>query len=340
MSSISRTPSLTPSKSPSPEPPVQPDHFYRTDDSPAHSPSSDGKTNGKSWLDPADDPLALRGIPVFKPTMEEFQNFEAYMNRVECWGSRSGIVKVIPPREWCVTCYSFHCPISSRFSVRTESLPPLKEQLANVKIKTPIEQHMFGSGGLFRQENMEKRKIMSVREWVELCATDDFRAPGVSEVGLHARSANAKPKTRRSRKTSVAVKAGSADPDADMAIMVKEEPVDDVMVVVPDDALGSDQISIPVQGLTLPKEDDLATTPGNARKVTGKRQAASKHSKEAEKLARDAAFLETFDPHSAWLPPGTTAEDYTPEFCQKLERKYWRNCGLAKPAWYGADTQG
>lgn len=99
MSSGSRTPSLTPSRSPSPEPPVQPDHFYGASDTQLPpSPDSDGKT----WLDPDDDPLAHRGIPVFKPTMAEFDNFEAYMNRVECWGKRSGIVKVIPPKEWYV----------------------------------------------------------------------------------------------------------------------------------------------------------------------------------------------------------------------------------------------
>lgn len=92
----SSTPSLTPSRSPSPEPPVQPDHFYGNDNANISSPSSDGKT----WLDPADDPLAQRGIPVFKPTMEEFQDFEGYMNKIECWGMRSGIVKVIPPKEW------------------------------------------------------------------------------------------------------------------------------------------------------------------------------------------------------------------------------------------------
>lgn len=93
----SSTPSLTPSRSPSPEPVVQPDHFYGVDN--PHlppSPSSDGRT----VLDPADDPLAQRGIPVFKPTMEEFSDFEGYMNKIECWGMRSGIVKVIPPKEW------------------------------------------------------------------------------------------------------------------------------------------------------------------------------------------------------------------------------------------------
>lgn len=93
----SSTPSLTPSRSPTPEPPVQPDHFYGNENPQLPpSPSSDGRT----WLDPADDPLAQRGIPVFKPTMDEFRDFEGYMNKIECWGMQSGIVKVVPPKEW------------------------------------------------------------------------------------------------------------------------------------------------------------------------------------------------------------------------------------------------
>ena len=60
----------------------------------------------------------------------------------------------------------------------------------------------------------------------------------------------------------------------------------------------------------------------------------------AEKAARDAAFLESFDTKTSWLPPNTQPDDYTPEFCKELERQYWRNCGLSKPAWYGADMQG
>jgi len=60
----------------------------------------------------------------------------------------------------------------------------------------------------------------------------------------------------------------------------------------------------------------------------------------AEKMAQDAAFLESFDMKTSWLPPNTLSEDYTPEFCKELERQYWRNCGLGKPAWYGADMQG
>ena len=87
------------SRSPTPSLPVQPDHFYGQDD--IHLPLSPD-SNGRTWLEPDDDPVAQRGIPVFKPTMDEFRDFEAYMKRVECWGMRSGIVKVIPPKEWYV----------------------------------------------------------------------------------------------------------------------------------------------------------------------------------------------------------------------------------------------
>jgi hypothetical protein len=94
--SSSQVSSLT-SRSPTPEPPTQPDHFWGQDDTQCPpSPNSDGR----AWLDPEDDPFAQRGIPVFKPTMEEFADFEDYMKKIECWGMRSGIVKVIPPKEW------------------------------------------------------------------------------------------------------------------------------------------------------------------------------------------------------------------------------------------------
>lgn len=80
---------------PEPVPPVQPAYFYPpTQDQPSKEP--------KGYWDPEDDPLATRGIPVFQPSIEEFEDFEGYMERVEDWGSKSGIVKVVPPKEWCV----------------------------------------------------------------------------------------------------------------------------------------------------------------------------------------------------------------------------------------------
>ncbi|KAI0065221.1 JmjC-domain-containing protein [Artomyces pyxidatus] len=337
MSTRSRTPSLTPSRSPSPSPPVQPDHFYGSEGVPfPPSPNSDGKT----WLDPEDDPLASRGIPVFKPTMEEFRDFEGYMTKIECWGSRSGIVKVIPPKEWC------------------DALPPLTDQLAAVKLKNPIEQHMFGRGGLFRQQNMEKRRVMSVREWAELCDKEELRAPGVDDVGLHHASRNpaTKTKAKRGKRKGDATAAESAEPDAE---------VDDDESKAKDDApisLASPPRSEPTPGaladgdrptsaeaIELLKEEEEEKTEdedegkSHKPKAKGRRQAPTREMREAhlaERASLDAAFLEKFDPDSDWLPPNTTPFDYTPEFCQKLERQFWRNCGLGKPAWYGADMAG
>ena len=97
MSTSNWGPSVACSRSATPDTPLQPDHFYgnETIQLPP-SPNSDGR----DWPDPADDPTAQRGIPVFRPTLNDFQDFEGYMMRVEPWGVRSGIVKIIPPKEW------------------------------------------------------------------------------------------------------------------------------------------------------------------------------------------------------------------------------------------------
>jgi hypothetical protein len=40
------------------------------------------------------------GIPVFKPTYEQFKDFKSFIMAVRPYGMNSGIVKVIPPKEW------------------------------------------------------------------------------------------------------------------------------------------------------------------------------------------------------------------------------------------------
>lgn len=39
-------------------------------------------------------------VPVFKPSMEQFRSFPDFIKRIDRYGMRSGIVKVIPPKEW------------------------------------------------------------------------------------------------------------------------------------------------------------------------------------------------------------------------------------------------
>ena len=39
-------------------------------------------------------------IPVFKPTMDQFRDFKKFMEKIDKYGMKSGIVKVIPPPDW------------------------------------------------------------------------------------------------------------------------------------------------------------------------------------------------------------------------------------------------
>ena len=95
-------------------------------------------------------------------------------------------------------------------------MPSVVPQLDNVRLKNPIEQHMLGQGGLFQQQNIEKRRLLSVREWFELCAKDEFRAPGVDEVGLHARAHNGTAWTRRR------TRRGTTNPGASVDVRMSE----------------------------------------------------------------------------------------------------------------------
>ncbi|OCB91045.1 JmjC-domain-containing protein [Sanghuangporus baumii] len=322
--SANSTPSLTPSpsRSPTPVPPVQPDHFYSPDGD-AHPAPLSPESLAHSWLSADDDPLATKGIPVFRPTMDEFRDFEAYMNRVECWGMRSGIIKIIPPKEWI------------------DALPSTLPQLSSVRINSPIEQHMLGHAGLFRVQNVVRRKAVSVREWAELCAKEDYRAPGVDEVGLKAAGEHA-PHVKRRNKRRSAVAAKEEE------VLVKAEGDEGIHI---DNSAPLHELATPIPGADADSDTELVNEqpgdgdhPSKSRaSPVRKRRAPTREERGAAQAKRtelDDAFLEIFDPHTAWLPRNTSASDYTPSFCATLERRYWRNCGLGKPPWYGADTAG
>ncbi|KAG9119721.1 hypothetical protein FRC07_005109 [Ceratobasidium sp. 392] len=251
---------------------VQPAFFYPNSgaDDPANDMPKERSEEGEEeeLLDPAEDPRATRGIPVFRPTLDEFEDFEAYMERVEVWGRRSGIVKVIPPKEW------------------TESLSSTTPRLSGIKLKHPIEQHMIGKTGLYRQQNEERRHTYSVRDWAALCVKDGLRAPAPREVvqaELNAR------RSRRARKGE-----DTAEDEAERACLADM-----------------------VQPTSTDKTNGTTVVPKS-----------------------DEEFYDSLDPLADWLPPGTSASDYTPAVCRALERHYWRNCGLGKDPMYGADMQG
>jgi hypothetical protein len=93
--------------------------------------------------------------------------------------------------------------------------------------------------------------------------------------------------------------------------------------------------------LPPPNDQDVCEPPvkdeGGVEGAKKRRGRMPKEEKEAQAAAStelDAAFLETFDSGTDWLPAETAPPGW------KLERQYWRNLGLGRPAWYGADTAG
>ncbi|KAH3673593.1 hypothetical protein WICMUC_003590 [Wickerhamomyces mucosus] len=103
----------------------------------------------------------LNGVPIFKPTMDEFKDFEKYMKLINPWGMESGIVKIIPPIEWI------------------NSLPKISnDKLKSIKIKNPIEQNMgIGKDGVYSQQNIEKQKTYNIVQWKALSEMSNHQPP-------------------------------------------------------------------------------------------------------------------------------------------------------------------
>jgi len=124
----------------------------------------------------------MRGVPVFEPSMEQFRDFYSYINRIDRWGMRSGIVKIIPPKEW-----TEQLPHLGQESLRTDGEG---QMLRNAKIKSPISQVIQGSRGLFRVMNVAKRKTYNALEWYDLANSNEHRPPDFLNKTVDLSSAN------------------------------------------------------------------------------------------------------------------------------------------------------
>jgi hypothetical protein len=67
---------------------------------------------------------------------------------------------------------------------RKEALPPLDEQVKSIKLKNPIVQQFAGTRGVYRQMNLEKRRVYNLPQWRALCesSTDHQRPAERGEV--------------------------------------------------------------------------------------------------------------------------------------------------------------
>lgn len=314
------------------------------------------------FLSPEDDKLAMRGIPIFRPTLAEFADFEAYVTKTVPWGQYSGIVKIIPPTEW------------------KQSLPAIPAQaLADVRIRSPIQQNMLGQAGLFRATNVEKNKNrpLSVKEWFDKSRHAKFQGPGPKDVDMTldrdsaaVRSRRAEEEKERKKKKEIlrekrkaalvrkaerlaqqqAGKEGTAETHGEEVDMDNDQGSTVVAESIKEESnhvnVGGDEPPVPpldpsTHHSPQSSADDSAKTPESNQIDPLDQVAAATEGIETDTLSpKTDTWYDHFDPATAWLPKDTVPEDYTPEACANLERKFWKTMGLGEPSWYGADLQG
>lgn len=252
------------------------------------------------------------------------------MEKVDAYGMKSGIIKIIPPDEW------------------RQRQPPLDDIVKQVTVKQPIKQDIMGSNGTYRQVNILHQRSYNLPQWRQLCDQSEHQPPAKrGERRLNADKPRAPSRARAAASTSTtaakttksgrrrstrgrgktsAAQEGSEGPEDRPMTPVSPQPEDAVMDSVEQDP-GADI-------------DNADTTPrvgrmGAVKAAKEKVQSTSARRKWARREASARIDEEAFKDFDYKMD----ISDYTPERCEELERIYWKTLTYAQPL-YGADMAG
>uniref|UniRef100_A0A1I8JGV4 [histone H3]-trimethyl-L-lysine(9) demethylase n=1 Tax=Macrostomum lignano TaxID=282301 RepID=A0A1I8JGV4_9PLAT len=102
-------------------------------------------------------------IQTFRPTMEEFRDFNAYIAKIESAGAHlAGVCKIVPPAEWV--------PRRGGYA-----------DLDQLVIPGPIRQKVCGTGGVFSQWN-ELQKPLTVASFRQLATSGKYQTPAHTDM--------------------------------------------------------------------------------------------------------------------------------------------------------------
>ncbi|KAK6070949.1 DNA damage-responsive transcriptional repressor RPH1 (JmjC domain-containing protein) [Seiridium cupressi] len=265
-------------------------------------------------------------VPVFKPDMRQFKDFKKFMEKIDHYGMKSGIVKIIPPTDW------------------REKLPEYHDLVKQIKVREPIKQDIMGSNGTYRQVNILHQRSYNLPQWRQLCDQSEHQPP----ARRGERRANAdklkapRPKPASSSTTTVPkgrggrttrsrgkkVKDSASEQDRPMT-PVSPKPTEHIIESVEQDDPGADIDE---------DEEDAPRPPGRmgagrqAKPTTQSTSARRKYSRREASARIDEEAFKDWDYNM-------DISDYTPERCEELERIYWKTLTYAPPL-YGADLLG
>ncbi|EAA26571.3 hypothetical protein GE21DRAFT_2753 [Neurospora crassa] len=277
-------------------------------------------------------------VPVFKPTLKQFQDFKLFMEKVDKYGMKSGIIKIIPPEEW------------------RSALPPLDELVKQVRVREPIKQEIMGQNGTYRQVNILHQRSYNLPQWRQLCDQSEHQPPARrGERRANAEKTKPAPRSRaappaangttsnktptntntgrgkrKGRVTRGSAKAATDETDDPPITPVSPPPEDE------DKPLASiEEEDIKDEACEEEESIPRAGRMGFSRQGKPKMQSTSARRKyirrEGSAMIDEAAFKD-------W-DYRMDVSDFTPERCEELERIYWKTLTYAPPL-YGADLPG
>ncbi|KAK4983293.1 hypothetical protein LTR66_008878 [Elasticomyces elasticus] len=280
-------------------------------------------------------------VPVFKPTMKQFRSFKAFIDKIDKYGMKSGIVKIIPPQEW------------------RDSLPALDEYVKSIKIKNPITQEFMGTHGTYTQANIEKQRSYNLPEWKALTGETQNQPPArrgerrrnqekVVRGGGNIRSRGStstaasdtppapKRKPGRPRRQPLPEQSKELGDDTKTTRRgakprVPPTPTSPNTKPMRSGSGGSDNETSPVKK----KGGAKAGNKGGNKGGTQQKSVASRRMNnrtEAAEFIDEKAFKD-FDYRLEHL------DEFTPERCAELETAYWKSLTFAQPM-YAADMPG
>ncbi|KAJ5042027.1 uncharacterized protein L3040_004587 [Drepanopeziza brunnea f. sp. 'multigermtubi'] len=268
-------------------------------------------------LEVAPDHISEGGVPVFKPSMAEFVDFTRYVNAVNPYGMRSGIVKVIPPPEWLA------------------AQPRLDEAIKTVRVKEPIKQDIMGTAGTYRQANIVHQRSYNLPQWRQLCEQSEHQPPAKrgERRANQDKPVKPAPKPKATPAPRTAKKRGAGRPPKNKS---RSAAIDKDGTSTPD------RLPTPVSPSMKPEDDDQSVKIeedeyDSPAKLKGGRQPKAisvssrrKNNKRETGVVDEAAFKDF---------KYELDEEFSKERCDDLERNYWKTLTYAPPL-YGADMPG
>ncbi|KAK3709558.1 hypothetical protein LTR37_010779 [Vermiconidia calcicola] len=266
-------------------------------------------------------------IPVFKPTMEQFKSFKKFVEKIDKYGMKSGIVKVIPPKEW------------------RDSLPALDENIKGIKIKNPITQEFNGTQGIYTQQNVEKQRSYNLPEWKALTNETHHQPP--AKRGERRRNQEKVVRGGGNLRSRVSAVAAT---DSDDSPKPKRKPgrppkrVPQAAEYADSEDETEDRRSSRTK--VPPTPDSPAPKPaakprGRPPKSAGRGgggQAKTVTSRRLNNTAEKADYIDEAA-FKGFKYKMEDLDEYTPERCAELETHYWKSLGFNQPM-YAADMPG